>query len=298
MKIISLDQNFLFNFVRGKDERFVTLYQCLKCAVNEGQVLCPMHEGEMSFESSLLPSELESRVLDVAVELSRGFAFWSMSALVGWEFLRVVRPEARPPVLRYVGWMPMSESSERQRNRALRENYARRLNAVKYPPSSYRKQDKFADILRRVRLERSRDISDMLSALASGENPSVDWEVLDEAADVLWYNRVTRSECDQINEAVLSLNWDAFDVLSEHTNLCARLEDSEIRGGRKAADPNDALDLTRVSVGLRQADLVCCDNAIGRLVDSCGSRRVKPLACVVAYPAEMARAQDFLGALQ
>ena len=69
MLCISLDQNFLSEFAKGKSPEAMRLHSLLGRGVAEGNFVCPLHAGETVFESALCPPVLREKILSVARDL-------------------------------------------------------------------------------------------------------------------------------------------------------------------------------------------------------------------------------------
>lgn len=269
MKVVSLDQNFLWNFATGQLAGFAKLHAALRQAVAEGQAICPIHYDETIFEASLVDPNLQEAILQIAEELSHGYAFHSFGVTLGFDSLRLVRPSFAPPLFQQPGPLPRTEASTGAKNRALKQDYERRLEEVPYPPASYAPGSKIHEIEEALVAERAGFMFRMAEALASKgslETGKKRWEYTDVAGMVLLEYGITKEESQRLREAVIQRKWDSLDVLHVHSRLCALLESDGIRCGREY-DANDAWDLSRLAVGLTQADVVCCDRAMGALIE-------------------------------
>jgi hypothetical protein len=81
--ILSLDQNFLWNFYTNGHANAPRLFALVESAVKSGRAACPVHSNELVEEASKAPAEKRNGLLQIATTLSTGLAFrditWSIA---------------------------------------------------------------------------------------------------------------------------------------------------------------------------------------------------------------------------
>lgn len=270
-QVVSLDQNFLWNFAAPKNSALTKLHETLARAVQQEKVICPIHVYETIIECSMLPPELQRGIFATAEALSGSCGFHHFGTLLGFETLKLVRPEFT--------WPPLQQGTLLQPDGALiemgveyrriKEDYAARLASAPYPPPGHNPKINVDQMEQALAESRVRFIYQLVQAIIEKGNLETGlakWEYTDEAGQYLLSQGITSVECMHLTDAIVNRRWDAIPVLHAHTRLCACLENDFIRSNR-AAQPNDAFDLSRLAVALVQADAIFCDQAMAALID-------------------------------
>jgi hypothetical protein len=271
MLCVSLDQNFLSAFAKGKPAEAVRLHALLAQSVTARKAVCPLHAAETVFETALCPAPLREQIFGIARELAIGVGFRNFGISAAIETLQLGRPALSAPVyfpdkLEY--WIDGDLEAAGIENRAAKRLYEQRVASLLYPPPQYSPTMPAAEVLADIVTVRVASMVHLIKAIKERGEISAsesEWEVAGVIAGMLLDFKVTPAECDQILHAILHHKWENTPTLYVHSLLSGQLEWDCLKANRQTK-ANDHSDFWRLAIALNYADVVFCDAAMRALV--------------------------------
>jgi hypothetical protein len=270
---LSLDQTFLWNFHTKGHANAQRLFALVETAVKTGQAACPVHSNELVEEGSKAPAEKRTGLLQIAASLSAGLAFRDITWSIADETLQLVRPNYAPQRL-LPGMLAVPEDLDGHgaRMREAIKDYDTRLRQTPYPPPSFAPGMDSEAIYQEIMKQRRESMLRLVTALRDGTSFKTGFnerEFTLGAALRLRMIGIGSEECDLLMTLISQRKWEKNPTLFWHSRLCAQLEFEQLRSKRKT-DPNDHFDLSRLAVGLTDADVVLCDESMSNLIKKTG----------------------------
>jgi hypothetical protein len=269
--IISLDQNFLWDFHNGRHQNAPRLYALIKKAVKAGRAICPVHAWEMVQETSLLWAEKRDDIFRVAEELNVGMAFRDFPHTIADETLHLIRPTYISPRLIPGKLEPPDDIADLgNKTRTDKENYGRKLRQVARPTASFAKNLDVWGVYHELMNRRLDSMVRLVVAIrdkGSVETGQEEWGFAFQTALLLLCAGICRSECDLLIHLICRRKWEEIPTLLWHSRLSAQIEFQKL-GCEHAMEVNDYFDLTRLAVGLTYADVVLCDRKMSNLINN------------------------------
>jgi hypothetical protein len=273
MVLISLDQNFLWNFHTGGHRHAQELYNLIKQAVQCGAAACPVHSQELVEEGSRAPPERRRGIFCVAKDLCGNAAFRDFTWSVADETMSLLRPDHRPMRL-LLGELslPADLDTLGKDIRVTKKAYQVRLEKVRYPPPSFKPDMGVWDVYHELVKPRLGSMLRLVKSIRdknSTKTGRIEWEYSMAIAVRLMQLGLRRKECDLLIDLICQRRWEETPTLLWHSRLCAELEFEILRANGKLV-PNDYFDLSRLAVGLADADVVFCDRKMSALIQKTG----------------------------
>ena len=272
-KRVSIDQCFLANICE-QDPKSLELHKALRSAHAAGKIICPIHLEESVFESSMLPPALRDQIFALQNSLADGWSFHSFGQKLAYDTITPVLewlyPPFRPVDLQIKPGTDFDALGKI--NRLGKKDYITRLSQLSYPPPSYVPGMNAEKIAEFITAERCGSMYRILKAIkekgtiATGKS---EWEYTSAVGEFLLGLRITPRDCDTLIARVIDRQWDAMPIFWAHTRLNAQIEHGYLVSNRKAK-ANDQLDLTRIAVGLNDADVILCDHPMAEVIKQSG----------------------------
>ncbi len=273
MVVISLDQNFLWEFYTKKHHNASRLFALLESAVKADKAVCPVHSHELVEEGSKAPPDKRSGIFQTASALCSGKAFRDFSWSISDETLQLVRPGYKPQRLTSGTLAPPQDIDGLGiKVRKGVKIYEARLHQSPNPPPGFSNNMDAWGIYHEILKWRCASMLRLTQAIRDRrplETGFSEWEFALGAAFRLQKIGIETNECERLIALICERQWEQTPTLLWHSRLCAQLEFEHLRSTRKT-DPNDYFDLTRLAVGLTDADVVLCDRPMSNLIQNTG----------------------------
>jgi hypothetical protein len=142
-----------------------------------------------------------------------------------------------------------------------------------YPPAGFSPDMTATNIYHEIVKSRCGSMFRLLEAII-GDKPLetgfIEWEFAFGAALRLQMLGVSAPECGQLLNLICQRQWERSPTLFWHSRLCAQIEFEQLCSKGKGTWSNDHFDLSRLAVGLVDADVVLCDRSVSNLVEKTG----------------------------
>ena len=297
-KRISIDQNCLSNMAKGVGDS-PKLLAALRKTCSDGKIICPIHLKESIYESAALPPGFRKQVFALQIELSDRFAFYDFADHVCFKTKELIHGKFLYPLI----WESRTQLTEghdfaeiAKEFAIAKEDYNHRVaQKTNYPPPSFSKGMKGAKVYLGVAGDRAYSLWRILESLRDKGTLTTDREELELAVIVggfLAAIRISPEDCNRLIHCIKHHQWETIEYLYIHARLGAQLE-LQCLSGHRDMNLNDQVDLTRLAVGLNDADIVLCDTAMAGVVRQ--SKVLDILKGVKVYSIkEQVEAADFI----
>jgi hypothetical protein len=263
---ISLDQNVMSNLVKNGHEPFWRdLREQLLAGVRSGKLLCPIPKETIA-ETIPCSRDLRIKIRDLQNELSLGLSFKTLGVIEGEETLALVRPGVVACPYERIVWRSVENDvlaeAEAKKLRDAQTIMRQRMDAFVPSPN----QDKLT-----VKEIRSEVIAERVGSFLRHIERLVSGQPLDPADDLqlglcrfLVSRRITMPELEELEEKVLTQQWEAIPVVFFAAALGALLDHGRIRGRKYQV--SDETDIFRVAIALHSSAMMITEKSMAHLV--------------------------------
>jgi hypothetical protein len=153
-----------------------------------------------------------------------------------------------------------------------KNEYALRLKQWSYPPNAFTPKMDARAVYHEMVKGRLGSMYRLVQAIRdkrSTETGKEEWEISVAVAERLMQIGIRGEECVQLMNLICQRRWEEVPTLLWHSRLSAQLEFEKL-GSTGKIEPNDYFDLSRLAVGLTDADVVLCDHRMLNLIERTG----------------------------